>query len=50
MRVERKDVFEFLVTLDESEFAEMKCKADRDGETIEDYLLSMIEYATDVKD
>ena len=49
MKVERKDIFEFLVTLDESEFAEIKVKADEDDTTIEEYLGSMIEYAYDAK-
>ena len=38
MDVERKDVFEFLVTLDESEFAKVKVMADKSTVSVETIL------------
>lgn len=45
MEIKRKDVFEFVLVLTESEFAEVKVSADEDEMSIEDKLLEVIEYA-----
>lgn len=43
MKVERKDVFDFMVSLTESEFAEIKVVADEADESIEAALVSILE-------
>ncbi len=48
MKVERKDIFDFLVTLDEQEFNDIKVVSDFDNTPIEDVLCRLIEAIYDV--
>ena len=47
MKVERKDVFDFIVTLAPSEFTLVKANADENEESIEDTLTDMLQIEFD---
>lgn len=50
MKVERKDIYDFVLTLDETEFSSIKTVSDYDNTPIEDILADVIQYGFDVLD